>query len=41
MNDDNVTIFDSFEVDYIPKEIKNSHKKNIKTNIYKIQGVIQ
>ena len=34
MNDDNVKNFDSFEVDYIPKEIKNSYKKKISKQIF-------
>ena len=38
MNDDNVIYFDTFAVEYIPKEIlKFIGNKNIKTNIYKIQ----
>ena len=37
-NDDNVTYFDSFEVEYIPKEIRKFiGNKNIKTNVYRIQ----
>ena len=38
MNDDNITFFDSFRVEDIPKEIKKIvNKKNIKTNkIYRI-----
>ena len=37
-NDDNVTYFDSFGVEYIPKEIRKFiGNKNIKTNIYRIQ----
>ena len=35
LNDDNVTYFDSFGVEYIPKKFID--KKNIKTNIYRIQ----
>ena len=39
MNDDNVTYFDSFGVEHIPKEIKKFiGNKNIATNIYKIQA---
>ena len=38
MNGDNVTYFDSFVVEYIPKEIKKSlGNKNITINIYRIQ----
>ena len=38
MNDDNLIYFDSFEVKYIPKEIKKIiGNKNIPTNIYGIQ----
>ena len=37
MNGDNVTYFDSFRVEYIPKEIKNFiGNKNITTSIYRI-----
>ena len=37
-NDDNVTYFDSFGVEYIPKEIRRFiGNKNIKTNVYRIQ----
>ena len=37
-NDDNVTYFDSFGVEYIPKEIRKFiGNKNIKTNVYRIQ----
>ena len=36
---DNVIYFDSFGVEYTPKEIKKSiSKKSIKTNIYRIQA---
>ena len=36
---DNVTYFDSFGVKHIPKEIKTFiSKKNIKTNIFRIQA---
>ena len=39
MNNNNVTYFDSFGVEHIPKEIKAFVKnKNIKTNIFRIQG---
>ena len=39
VNGDNVTYFDSFRVEYIPKEIKNViGNKNIKTKIYSIQA---
>ena len=39
MNGDNVTYFDSFGVEYIPKEIKKFiSNKNIKTNIYRIKA---
>lgn len=38
VNNDNVTYFDSFRVEYVPKEIiKIVGNKNITTNIYKIQ----
>ena len=38
MNVDNVTYFDSFAVEHIPKEIKNFIcNKNITTNIFSIQ----
>ena len=38
----NVTYFDGFGVEHIPKEIKIfSKNKNIKTNIFRIQAVIQ
>ena len=38
-NDDNVTYFDSFGVEYIPKEIKKiKGNKNITTNIYRMYG---
>ena len=38
VNDDNVTYFDSFGVEHIPKEIKKFiGNKNIMTNIYRIQ----
>ena len=36
---DNVTYFDSFEAEHIPKEIKKFiRSKNIKTNIFRIQA---
>ena len=39
MNAENVTYFDSFRVEYIPKEIKNFiRNKNRKINIYKMQA---
>ena len=39
VNGDNVINFDSFRVEYIPKEIKKSvGSKNIIANIYKTQG---
>ena len=39
MNVDDVTYFDSFRVEYIPKEIKQFiSNKYIKTNIYRIQA---
>ena len=35
----NITYFDSFEVEHIPKEIKTFiNNKNIKTNIFRIQA---
>ena len=38
-NNNNVTYFDSFGVEYIPKEIKAFIKnRNIKTNIFRIQA---
>ena len=38
VNDDNVTYFDSFGVEHIPKEIKKFiGNKNVMTNIYRIQ----
>ena len=37
MNSDNVTYFNNFKVEYIPKEIKMFiGNKNIITNIYRI-----
>ena len=39
VNIDNVTYFDSFGVQHIPKEIKTFIKnKNVKTNIFRIQA---
>ena len=47
MNNNNVTYFDSFGVEHIPKEIKAfinrslssaSQNKNIKTNIFRVQA---
>ena len=39
MNNNNVTYFDSFGVEHIPKEIKTFiSNKNIKTNIFRIQA---
>ena len=39
MNVDDVTYFDSFRAEYIPKEIKQFiSNKDIKTNIYRIQA---
>ena len=39
MNNSNVTYFDSFGVEHIPKEIKAFiKKKNIKANIFRIQA---
>ena len=43
LSNNNVTHFDSFGVEHIPKEIKTfidcpSHNKNIKTNIFRIQA---
>ena len=39
VNSNNVTYFDSFGVEHIPKEIKTFIKnKNIKTNIFRIQA---
>ena len=38
-NSNNVTYFDSFGVEYIPKEIKTLiGNKNIKANIFRIQA---
>ena len=39
MNDNDVTYFDSFGVEHIPKEIKTFiNNKNIKTNIFRVQA---
>ena len=39
VHNDNVTYFDSFGVEHIPKEIKTFiSNKNIKTNIFRIQA---
>ena len=39
MNNNNVTYFDSFGVEHIPKEIKEFVKnKNITANIFRIQA---
>ena len=39
VHNNNVTYFDSFGVEHIPKEIKEFVKnKNIKTNIFRIQA---
>ena len=39
MNGNNIIYFDSFEVEHIRKEIKKFiGKKNIKTNIYRVQA---
>ena len=39
MNNNDVTYFDSFGVEHIPKEIKKFiNNKNIKTNIFRIQA---
>ena len=39
VNAENITYFDSFEIEYIPKEIKKFiGNKNIKTNIFRIQA---
>ena len=39
IQNNNVTYFDSFSVEYIPKEIKTFiNNKNIKTNIFRIQA---
>ena len=39
MNGDNVTYFDNFGVEHIPKEMKSFiGNKNITTNIFRIQA---
>ena len=40
LNNNNVTYFDSFVIEHIPKEIKTfiSRPSYIKTNIFRIQG---
>ena len=39
VNAENLTYFDSFGVEYIPKEIKKFiGNKNVKTNIFRIQA---
>ena len=40
MNNNDVTYFDSFEVEYIPKDIKAfiGHSLSITTNIFRIQA---
>ena len=39
VNDNNLTYFDTFGVEHIPKEIKkNIGHENITTNIYRIQA---
>ena len=39
VNNNNVTYFDSFGVEHIPKEIKKYIcNKNIKTNIFRVQA---
>ena len=39
VNNNNVTYFDSFEVEHIPKEIiKFIENRNMKTNIFRIQA---
>ena len=39
VNNNDVTYFDSFGVEHIPKEIKASiNNKNVKTNIFRIQA---
>ena len=41
MNNNDVTYFDSFGVENIPKEIKTFiNNKNIKTNIFRIQAYV-
>ena len=42
VNGNNITYFDSFGVEHIPKEIKKfKRNENIATNIYRIQASIQ
>ena len=38
MDNNNATYFDTFEVQHIPKEIKEFINKNIITNIFRIQA---
>ena len=38
LNADNVTYFDSFAVEHIPKEIKKLGNKNIITSTYRVQA---
>ena len=38
LNDDSVTYFNTFGVEYILKEIKSIGNKNITTNIYRIKA---
>ena len=41
VHDDNVTYFDSFGVEHIPKKIKSFiNNKHIKTNIVRIQAYV-
>ena len=41
VEDNDVTYFDSFDVEYIPKEVKkDTGSKNIKTNIFRIQAYV-
>ena len=41
-NNNNVTYFDSFGLEHIPKEIKTFiNRKNIKTNIFRNKHMIQ
>lgn len=41
MNDDNVTYFDSFAVEYIPKEVKKViGSKHIAANIYRTETYV-
>ena len=43
IHDNNVSYFDSFRVEQIPKEIKKfiGNKKNVITNTYRVQDTIQ